>query len=74
MSYKLEFIYFIKIQKKKFEKRNFREENDFLKWQISGKFSENFGKYNALGPSKPFKEYVHKFSARLLKNSSRTMG
>ena len=44
MSYKLEFIFFIKIQKKKFEKRNFRKENDFLKWQISRKFSENFWK------------------------------
>ena len=35
--------------------------------------SENFGKFNTLGPSTPLEEYVYKFSARLLKNSSRNM-
>ena len=72
MSYKLEFIFFIKIQIKILRKqRNFRKENDFS----NEKFLENFGKCDALGPSKPFKEYdVYKFSARLLKNSSRNMG
>ena len=36
---------------------------------------ENFGKCDALGPSKPFEEYImYKFSARLLKNSPKKCG
>ena len=42
--------------------------------QIQGLDASYLGKSYALGPSKPFKEYVYKFSTQLLKNSSRNMG
>ena len=39
----------------------------------NGKFLENFGKCDALGPSKSVNENMYKFSARLLENSLRNM-
>ena len=45
--------------------------NSLFGFENCGKFSGNFGKCNALGFSIPLEEYVYKFSARLLKNSSK---
>ena len=74
ISFQSEFILLIRIQKKKnLKDRHFRKENSFFAFENCGKFSRNFGKCNALGPSIPLKEYVYKFSARLLKNSSKNM-
>ena len=50
---------------------SFSKENSFFRFENCGKCSENFGKCNALRPSKPLEEYVYKLSARLLKNSTK---
>ena len=72
-SYKLEFVLFIKIQWKKFKQSQILERKTLFS---NGKFLGNVLKIlgDALGPSKPFKEYVYKFLARLFENSSRIMG
>ena len=51
--------------------RHFRKENSIFGFENCNKFSENFGKCNALGPFIPLEEYVYKFSAQFLKNSSK---
>ena len=70
MSCKLEFIPLIRIQKKNLKDRHFRKKNSLFGFENCGKFSGNFGKCNALWLAIPLEEYVYKFSARLLKNSS----
>ena len=60
-------------KKKNLNDRHFRKENSINGFENCGKFSENFGNWNALGPSIHLEEYVYKFSARLLKNSSGNM-
>ena len=51
--------------------RHFRKENSFFRFENCRKFSGNFRKFNALGPSIPLEEYAYKFSVGLLKNSSK---
>ena len=58
------------MQKKILKDRHFRKENSFFGFKNCGKFSGNFKKFNALGPSIPLEEYEYKFSARFFKNSS----
>ena len=46
---------------KNLKDRHFRKENSFFGFENCGKFSGNFGKCNALGPSIPLEEYKYKF-------------
>ena len=59
-------------KRKNLNDRHFRKENSINGFENCGKFSENFGNCNALGPSIiHLEEYVYKFSARFLKKSSK---
>ena len=48
-----------------------KKENSTFGFENCGKFLGNFGKCNALGPFIPLEDFVYKFSAWLLKNSSK---
>ena len=58
-------------RKKNSKDRHFRKENSIFGFENCGIFSKNCGKCNALGSFIPLEEYAYKFSARLLKNSSK---